>query len=113
MIRWQSEDVMKCFKKVDMIRVSPYQQIALVDQLCKVTFRGEIHQNQPLTSKAREKRPGDEVDKLTMSTLNRRRYSAGKLFFLQGYVPCFLCLNNSNVMHHLFIQLNHENSSFY
>ena len=43
-----------------------------------------------------------------MSALNRRRYSAGKLFFLQGYVPCFLCLNNSNVMHHLFIQLNHE-----
>ena len=39
MIRWQSEDVMKCFKKVDMIRVSPYQQMALVDQLRKVTFR--------------------------------------------------------------------------
>ena len=39
MIRWQSEDVMKCFKKVDMIGVSPYQQMALVDQLCKVTFK--------------------------------------------------------------------------
>lgn len=39
MTRWQSEDVVKCFKKVAMIRVSPCQQMALVDQLCKVTFR--------------------------------------------------------------------------